>query len=205
MSGREEASAERRAAILTAALAVIAERGLHTTTINDIRQRSGASVGSIYHHFGDRAGLFYALYVESLGDCFAFLLENLKACDSAQAGIFALVKSYLDWVEANPQEAAFIYEASQGDLLRAYQEEIFAFKTNFYGKAFAWMLPFIQKGDLIKLPPWAYDAIVLGPAHEFARRWLGGLRELPMAEACDIIARAVWRAIQPETAVTRPT
>lgn len=203
MSGREEASAERRAAILSAALTVIDEQGLHTTTINDIRRRSGASVGSIYHHFGDREGLFYALYVESLADCFAFLLTNLQACDSAQAGIFALVESYLGWVEAHPQEAAFIYEASQGDLLRSYREEILAFKHNFYGEAFAWMLPFIQAGDLIELPPWAYDAILLGPAHEFARRWLGGLRELPMAEARAIIATAVWRAIQPETAVSR--
>jgi hypothetical protein len=58
------------------------------------------------------------------------------------------------------------------------------------------MSPFVEAGELLGLPPWAYDAIMMGPAHEFARRWLAGMQELSMAEAKNIIAAAVWRAVQ---------
>jgi len=36
----------------------------------------------------------------------------------------------------------------------------------------------------------------MGPAHEFARRWLAGMQELSMAQAQSIIAEAVWRAVR---------
>jgi hypothetical protein len=58
------------------------------------------------------------------------------------------------------------------------------------------MSPFVEAGELLHLPPWAYDAIMMRPAHEFSRRWLGGMSELSMAEAQTIIAEAVWRAVR---------
>ena len=100
------------------------------------------------------------------------------------------------WVETNPERATFIYEALQGNMLRSYLPEIAVFKGAFYTDIFAWMEPFVALGELLRLPPWAYDAIMMGPAHEFARRWLGGMQELSMAEAQTIIAEAVWRAVR---------
>lgn len=47
-----------------------------------------------------------------------------------------------------------------------------AFKGEFYGAIMQWMQPHIASGEIIALPPWAYDVIMMGPAHEFARRWL---------------------------------
>jgi hypothetical protein len=58
------------------------------------------------------------------------------------------------------------------------------------------MSPFVEAGELLQLPPWAYDAIMMGPAHEFARCWLVGMQELSVAEAKTIIAEAVWRAVR---------
>ncbi|MEZ4644399.1 MAG: TetR/AcrR family transcriptional regulator [Chloroflexota bacterium] len=197
MATQQDTSTERRQAILAATLTAVAERGLHKTTISEIQRRSAASVGSIYHHFGDREGVLYALYIDIFTDCFAQLRASLQQATTARDGIRGLVCTYLTWVEAHPEQAAFIYEASQGDLLRSYRDAILQFKGTFYQEVMAWMRPYLQTGELIILPPWAYDAILLGPAHEFARRWLGGLQELTMAEAQIIIADAVWRAIQP--------
>ncbi|MFZ1396295.1 MAG: TetR/AcrR family transcriptional regulator [Candidatus Promineifilaceae bacterium] len=192
---RQAATAVRQTAILTATLALVAEKGVTAVTMNDICTRSGASVGSVYHHFKDREGVLFALYRDCFEDCFGGLRTAVLATDQAQSGIEALVHSYLDWVTANPARAAFIYEASQGTLLRSYQADIAAFKGAFYADIFGWMRPFVESGQLLRLPPWAYDAIIMGPAHEFARRWLGGLQELALDEAKAIIATAVWRAI----------
>lgn len=194
-------SSERQKEILTATLSLVGKHGVQNVTIAQICQQSGASVGSVYHHFGDREGILYALYRESFASCFEQIREAVVVAESAEAGIQALVFTYLQWVEANPERASFIYEASQGSLLRRYVAEIQAFKGAFYADIFAWMGPFIARGEIIALPPWAYDAIMMGPAHEFARRWLGGFRDMPMGEAREIIAAAVWRAIGGKTAV----
>lgn len=196
MTQQMQRTANRRNQILAAALALISEQGVQGVTIAQICQRSGASVGSLYHHFGDREGVLYGLYHESFADCFGQLRQAVTATTSARAGIEVLVHTYLRWVAANPERASFIYEASQGNLLRRYLTEIQAFKGEFYAAIFAWMRPFIAVGELIELPPWAYDAIIMGPAHEFSRRWLGGMRELPLVEAEAIIAAAIWRAVQ---------
>ncbi len=38
------------------------ESGFAAATVDDVRRRSGASVGSIYHHFGGKQELAEALY-----------------------------------------------------------------------------------------------------------------------------------------------
>ena len=53
---------EKREAILQAALELIAERGFHDTPMSLIARRSGASAGTIYHHFADKDDLIHALY-----------------------------------------------------------------------------------------------------------------------------------------------
>ena len=48
---------DRKQAILEAALAAFLQKGVLATTIDDVRERSGASVGSIYHHYGSKEGI----------------------------------------------------------------------------------------------------------------------------------------------------
>jgi len=198
MSKQSSTSGKRQQEILAAALQAIGERGLNNTTITHIREQSGASTGSIYHHFGNREGIMAALYKTCLSDCFTAMENALIQEDDTEIGIKTIVNTYLTWVEGHPEKASFVYDASQGQLLRAYVHEIMTFKSQLYQGIFAWIQPRIAAGQLIALPPWAYDAIIMGPAHEFARRWLGGLREMEMAQAKKVIANAVWRAVRPE-------
>ena len=51
---------------MNAALELFVTKGFLATTMDDVRRRSGASIGSIYHHFGSKEDLAAALYVE---DC----------------------------------------------------------------------------------------------------------------------------------------
>jgi AcrR family transcriptional regulator len=61
--GRQWARADAtRQALLEAARAVFAEHGYADAGIAGIVERSGISVGSLYHHYGGKAGLFQALW-----------------------------------------------------------------------------------------------------------------------------------------------
>jgi AcrR family transcriptional regulator len=58
-SGRAQAT---RAALLDAAREVFTACGFSDANISDVVARAGASVGSLYHHFGGKADLYLALY-----------------------------------------------------------------------------------------------------------------------------------------------
>ncbi|HET7529497.1 MAG TPA: TetR/AcrR family transcriptional regulator [Mycobacteriales bacterium] len=51
-----------RATLLAAARDVFAESGFAEANIADVVARAGASVGSLYHHFGGKADLYLALF-----------------------------------------------------------------------------------------------------------------------------------------------
>jgi AcrR family transcriptional regulator len=57
--GRAQAT---RATLLQAAREVFAQSGFADANIADVVARAGASVGSLYHHFGGKADLYLALF-----------------------------------------------------------------------------------------------------------------------------------------------
>lgn len=62
-SGAQWARADAtRQALLTAAREVFTDRGYDAAGIAEIVERSGISVGSLYHHYGGKAGLYLALW-----------------------------------------------------------------------------------------------------------------------------------------------
>jgi AcrR family transcriptional regulator len=61
---RDQAKALFRDAILQAAEDVFAERGFHTARIQDIAERAGIGVGTVYNHFDQKDDVLTALLIE---------------------------------------------------------------------------------------------------------------------------------------------
>lgn len=59
-----ERGAATRVALLTAARAVFARAGFAQAAVTDVVAEAGASVGSLYHHFGGKADLYLTLFEE---------------------------------------------------------------------------------------------------------------------------------------------
>src|ERR1700688_4684029 len=57
-SNRAERAAERRAAIIEAALDEFIARGYAATRLDDVASRAGVAKGTIYLHFADKETLF---------------------------------------------------------------------------------------------------------------------------------------------------
>jgi AcrR family transcriptional regulator len=62
MTGPSSRAASTRTALLQAAREVFAASGFAEASIAEVVARAGASVGSLYHHFGGKAELFLALF-----------------------------------------------------------------------------------------------------------------------------------------------
>jgi AcrR family transcriptional regulator len=169
--------ATRRQAILDAALAAFSERGVEATTIDDIRRRSGASVGSIYHHFGDKEGLADALYV-----------EGVRAYQQSFLGVKALVAHHLRWVTENEDLARH--------LLRRRDVDERTLNAEFNELSGRWFERQREAGKLRALEADITFVLLIGPAQALCRRWLGGRRETSLAAAERPLAEAAWRALR---------
>jgi AcrR family transcriptional regulator len=65
--GRAERAAERRDAILSAALDEFAARGFAATRLDDVARRAGVAKGTIYLYFADKETLFEELIRREIG------------------------------------------------------------------------------------------------------------------------------------------
>ncbi|WP_053739107.1 TetR/AcrR family transcriptional regulator [Nocardia sp. NRRL S-836] len=178
--------ADRRQSLLDAALRLVEEGGLDAVTIAALTERSGMSNGSIYHHFGSRAGVFAQLYADSYSRCVAAMTPALDDRPAAQA-VRDLTLRYLDWVAANPSRARFLYAAPDHADPAA--------KLAVFQPVLMWFLDRMTAGELRAVPPWALEPVVMGPAHESVRRFLLGTFSLD--EAREHIADAVCAVLRP--------
>lgn len=82
--------AESSEKILQAALAILHEGGYAALSISTICKRAGVSAASLYHHFGDKAGLINAMARKVVDDSAAFLSARAATSDKIleQIGIF---------------------------------------------------------------------------------------------------------------------
>ena len=63
-SGRPKRAEVTRGALLTAAGGVFAASGYADASVDEIVEKAGTSVGTLYHHFGSKADLYVRLYLD---------------------------------------------------------------------------------------------------------------------------------------------
>jgi AcrR family transcriptional regulator len=63
-AGRPKRAEVTRAALLTAAGGVFAVSGYADASVDEIVEKAGTSVGTLYHHFGSKADLYVRLYLD---------------------------------------------------------------------------------------------------------------------------------------------
>src|SRR5436305_6106200 len=80
-----------RARILSAATALIAERGVARTSLDDVRERAQASKSQLYLYFADRDALMRAVAAATCDEVIALQADALAACDS-----LAGIERYMD-------------------------------------------------------------------------------------------------------------
>ena len=183
--------ADRKQEILDAALRGFAEKGLAGTTVEEVRRRSGASVGSIYHHFGDKEGIAAALYVAALDDYQRGLQALLVEGSDPERTIKALVHYHLRWVAADRDRARFLLS---GRPPRA-AEGIAEVNRGAFRAMSKWLDGHVRAGRMQKLPFDVFYSILIGPAQEFCRHWLEGRMHTSMRAAERDLAAAAWRAL----------
>ena len=186
----------RRADILDAALLVFTRHGYHRATIEEIRAVSGASTGSIYHHFGGKEELAAALYVEGLRDYQRRFLAVFDAEAGAEDTVKAIVENHLDWVADNPSMARYLLSSREAEVVRATEGELRAMNRAAIAATQGWVERAVDAGELRAMPTQLFYSVLIGPSQEFARRWLARRDREAFAVARSELAEAAWRAVR---------
>ncbi len=176
------ASASVRTRILDSALSCFIEFGYDQTTIARIRQRSEVTNGALFHHFPSKEAIADALYVEALtmfqAGLWDLLARKPRSLRSAVRGVLA---HQLAWTEAHADRARFLYMRGHVDWDSPAGAELAARNRSLADAYRDWMAPLVRSGQVRPMSMVMATAIVGGPAHAIARRWLAGELRDPLS------------------------
>lgn len=100
--------AQRRAAITDAAAMLFAERGFDATPVTAIAKAVGVSSGTVFHYFGDKRGVFRAIFEQDLPNSRA-LVDRYRDADDPLAAILDMVAKLVE-PSTDPAAAGLVVE-----------------------------------------------------------------------------------------------
>lgn len=181
--------------ILSCALACFDELGLEATTIDTIRQRSESSIGTIYHHFGNKEGLVAAIFLAALDDQQAQIGSAMENASDIRGTIAALITTYMAWVTEQPKLARFMFQARSLVAASQFKNKLDDFNQQRYGKLLSHLSQGVENGDIRRLPRETYASLLIGQSESYCRAWLSGrVKGAPTMHA-EVFAEAAWRSV----------
>jgi AcrR family transcriptional regulator len=113
-----------RAAILTAARAVFAERGYGGATVRDVIRRTDLASGTFYNYFPDKESLFRAVLEETAAKVRARVQAARREAGSLQEFVAAGYREYFGFLASDP-EAFELMSRNSGTIRAMFDEPIF--------------------------------------------------------------------------------
>jgi AcrR family transcriptional regulator len=186
---------DRRRQILDAAHAVFLQKGYAGAGIADIRARSGASTGSIYHFFDGKASIAAALFLEAV-DGWAVATEAARTGDSAEAEIRSSVEGLIDWGLARPDQFRILDEMRFVEPLIRESPEMSRLLDAGEAAARDTYETRAQRGAVRALPWPIARGLILGPAYDYLRAAAAGRADVPPRAARRLLSDAAWSAVR---------
>ncbi len=189
---------ETRTRVIEAAARLFAERGLEAVSIQDIRDASGVSNGSIFHHFGSKNGVALHVYLEERRAYWDHAIAAVEAYDGDPVNALgAAVRATLAYQQAHPERHNFMIECASSSWTREHAAPVQALNAEFTQRFLAWGAPHAVAGRLRPIDPQLVAALVFGPSQWLARSWLTGLTPEPPTHYADMLVDLVTRALRP--------
>jgi AcrR family transcriptional regulator len=199
------AANDTRRRILEAALKLFLLDGYEQTTIARIRDASHVSNGALFHHFPSKEAVADALYVDAIASFQDGLWELLRGRPSSlRAAVRGTIGHQLTWVEQNPEPARFVYMRGHLDWESPASAALAALNRDLAGAFREWMQPLVADGEIRPTSMLVITAIVNGPAHAIARRWLAGQTEQLPSTFADELADGACAALRGTRVRARP-
>ena len=100
---RSRAAADKRRAILEAAVRVFARRGFHACRVSDIADEAGVAYGLVYHYFGSKDEVLDTLFTERWNVMLEFIRETDARQLTAREKLHAIASFIVDSYRHDPE------------------------------------------------------------------------------------------------------
>ncbi len=195
-SGRRISTEQHRREILDAALSCFLKRGVAGTTIEQIRVASKASHGSIYHLFRSKDEIALTLFLEGMHDYHRKILEALEQENTAFGCVKAMIVTHLKDVADDPPLALYLTRLGMADDLGEISDQFRSLNEHYIQSVWPHLEPYVDRGEIVRLPPELYISQIVGPAIHLCRSWLRGRIEQDLFSATDHLVDAAWKSLQ---------
>ncbi|MFI0420342.1 TetR/AcrR family transcriptional regulator [Spongiactinospora gelatinilytica] len=184
-----------RTRIIDGALRRFSQDGVSATTLASLREESGVSVGSFYHHFASKEHVYGVLYAEIQTMYQEAFLAELTRHEEARAGIEAIVAFHMAWCGEYPERARVLISERPPRREEPGGAEVGEARRAFFRKVSEWWRPHMRAGLLQPVPTTMCYVLWLGPAQEICRLWFAGAHQ-PTPEEIAALSAAAWHSLR---------
>ena len=192
------AAADKREAILAAALHLIARLGLHATPISAVAKEAGVAAGTLYLYFPSKEAMINALYLEVLEHRDRSMADDAEGARSGgaigRAGLWAFWHGLARWHLDHADGSNFLLQCKSSGILSDETREA---ERRLNAEGLAHFDQAVAGGRLRDLPLQVFWALVAGPIF-----LLSQMRDAGEMEITDDVLRTtfdgVCRSVLPE-------
>ena len=182
---------DRRASILSAALRVIAQSGLHNASVDAVAREARVAAGTLYRYFASKEAMINALYLEVLAERTRAIVGDLAADaalpDDARAALSRTWFGHARWHLEHPDASNLLVQCRRSGILTPDTREA---GQRMDAEGLALFREGVARGLLRDLPHEVFWALVAGPIFV-----LSEMREAGELEVTDDVLRATFEGV----------
>lgn len=183
---------DTRFLVLDAALTLFTRRGYFNTSVHDIGRESGVSIGSIYHHFGDKEGVANALYEQLNTRMEGLITEIRRRHETLQDQARALIARLFELTESEPRAMEFMLYAKHREFL-PNQGPVCSSRPFVLMREM--MAMGMEGGEIRTMDPMVASACLFGGPLRMITARLDGVVERPLPTYLDELWPCAWAAV----------
>ncbi|MGM0452846.1 MAG: TetR/AcrR family transcriptional regulator [Thermodesulfobacteriota bacterium] len=185
---------DRQRRVLETALALFTNKGYFNTSVHDIQRTADISIGSIYHHFGNKEGIARAIYDDLVAQMTAAVVQITAEYDTLYPRGKAVVAYLFDMAESRPAAMHYILYARHREFLPEQtpicSSKPFELIQDMVGHAMA-------AGEIRPIEAPVASAALFGGAIRLIHLRLDGVLEKPLPDYIAETWQCAWRAVAP--------
>lgn len=184
-----------RSAILEAALQLFSTKGFFNTSVHDIKDAAGISVGSVYNYFANKEEIARALYRDLLDQLTAVVQEASDTYSTTYEQGRSIVDRLFQLAETRPHVMEFALTAKHREFM---PEETSICSSWPFSTMRNLVRTGIERQELRPMDPAVAAACVFGPCLRLITLRLEGILHVPLQDCLDEVWESAWRSVKCE-------
>lgn len=173
-SRKQRELALRQEIIFEAAEAVLAERGLHRASVDEVAKRAEISVGTLYNLFGNKENLYSSLLQRGVEEVREAVRARVAAAATGIGKLHAALDAIFGYCTEHQRAFRVYVTASHGlewNVLPQFGDRVFQSMQAFLADITALCRLAVREGSLPRIDPALLAMALMGTVNSYVTHW----------------------------------